>query len=146
MGVKLKSDCGKISEISGSIRYIIPGEASLLSIGAITQGRIASDALRRDNPVQYRERLKEKYIEGAQEGSPAVISVNMLVASLSVLEFLNRIHRYRDENNEELEVLSIDLLEPAITSSAPKAKDESLSKHLGKGDCIPLLEMPGIGK
>lgn len=145
LGVKLKSDYGKITEISGSVRYIIPGQASLLSIGAISQQRIESDALRRDDPILYRERLKEKYIEGAQEGSPAVISVNMYVASLAVLEFLNRVHEYRDTKNEEVEVLDVDMLEPRFRLSTPGRKDDGLAKYLGQGDCIPLLKMPGIG-
>ncbi len=145
LGVKLKSEYGTISEISGSVRYIIPGQASLLSIGAISQSRIESDALRRDDPIQYRERLKEKYIEGAQEGSPAVISVNMYVASLAVLEFLNRVHEYRDMSNHEVEVLDVDLLDPRFRLSAPSNKDDALAKHVGRGDCVPLLNMPGIG-
>lgn len=146
LGVKLKSDLGAISEISGAIRYIIPGEASMLSIGAYTLEQVESEALRRDDPIAYRERLKEKYIQGAQEGSPAVISVNMLVASLAVLEMLNRIHEYRDTPNDQVEVLTINLLEPGFPQPTPPGiRDERLAKHLGKGDCIPLLDMPGIG-
>lgn len=145
LGVKLKSDYGTISEISGSVRYLIPGQASLMSIGAISQSRIESDALLRDDPIQYRERLKEKYIEGAHEGSPAVISVNMSVASLAVLELLNRVHEYRDMSNHEVEVLDVDLLEMRFRPSAPGGKDNSLVKYIGRGDCVPLLNMPGIG-
>lgn len=146
MGVKLKSDKGIISEISGAVRYIVPGEASLYSIGAYTNEQVESEALRRDNPIAYRERLKEKYIEGAQEGSPAVICVNMQIASLAVLEFLNRIHEYRDTPNSEVEVLNINLLEPAFPQpEAPNEVDVGLRKYLGKGDCIPLLDMPSIG-
>ena len=146
MGVKLKSDNGVISEISGAVRYIIPGEASLYSIGAYTNEQVESEALRRDDPVAYRERLKEKYIEGAQEGSPAVICVNMQIASLAVLELLNRIHEYRDTPNSDVEVLNINLLEPAFPQpEAPGKRDMSLRKYLGKGDCKPLLDMPSIG-
>ena len=146
MGVKLKSDNGDISEISGAVRYIIPGEASLHSIGAYTNEQVESEALRRDDPVAYRERLKEKYIEGAQEGSPAVICVNMQIASLAVLELLNRIHEYRDTPNSDVEVLNINLLEPAFPQpEAPGKQDVGLRKYLGKGDCKPLLDMPSIG-
>lgn len=146
MGVKLKSDNGVISEISGAVRYIVPGEASLYSIGAYTYEQVESEALRRDDPVAYRERLKEKYIEGAQEGSPAVICVNMQIASLAVLELLNRIHEYRDTPNTDVEVLNINLLEPAFPQpEAPSGQDATLRKYLGKGDCAPLLDMPSIG-
>lgn len=146
LGVKLKSDSGNISEISSAIRYIIPGAASLHSIGAYTTAQVESEALRRDDPVAYRARLAEKYIQGAQESSPAVISVNMLAGSLAVLEFLNRIHEYRDISNSDVEVINLDLLEPAfLQPSAPGSADQHLSKYLGKGDCAPLLDMPGIG-
>lgn len=146
MGVKLKSDNGDISEISGAVRYIVPGEASLHSIGAYTNEQVESEALRREDPVAYRERLKEKYIEGAQEGSPAVICVNMQIASLAVLELLNRIHEYRDTPNSDVEVLNINLLEPAFPQpEAPGKQDMGLRKYLGKGDCKPLLDMPSIG-
>lgn len=146
MGVKLKADNGVISEISGAVRYIVPGEASLYSIGVYTCEQVESEALRRDDPVAYRERLKEKYIEGAQEGSPAVICVNMQIASLAVLEFLNRIHEYRDTPNADVEVLNINLLEPAFPQpEAPSGQDTTLRKYLGKGDCAPLLDMPSVG-
>lgn len=146
VGVKLKSDTGIISEISGAIRYIIPGEASMLSIGAYSIEQVESEALRRKDPDAYHARLAEKYIQGAQEGSPAVISVNMCIGSLAVLEFLNRIHEYRDIENSEVEVLCVNLMEPAFPEpTAPSKRDYSLSKYLGKGDCAPLLDMPGIG-
>lgn len=146
LGVKLKSDYGAISEVSGAVRYMIPGAASMLSVGAYTAEQVESEALRRDDPVAYRERLAEKYIQGAQESSPAVISVNMFMGSLAVLEFLNRIHEYRDTPNSDVEVLNVNLLEPAFPQpTAPGPEDQHLSKYLGKGDCTPLLDMPGIG-
>lgn len=146
VGVKLRSEEGTISEISGAIRYLIPGESSMLSIGAYTIEQVESEALRRVDPDAYRARLAEKYIQGAQEGSPAVISVNMCISSLAVLEFLNRIHEYRDIENSKVEVLNVNLLEPAFPEpAAPSGKDCGLSKYLGKGDCVPLLDMPGIG-
>lgn len=146
MGVKLKSDNGIISEISCSVRYIKPGGASLFSLGVYSSEQLASEALRRDDPSAYRARLEEKYIQGAHESSPAVISVNMTVASMAVMEFLNRIHQYRDTPNNEVEVLSQNLLEPSILAPEPPAPaDISLLKYLGKGDRTPMLDMPRIG-
>lgn len=146
VGVKLKSENGAISEISGAIRYIIPGEASMFSIGAYTVEQVQSEALRREDPAAYQARLEEKYIQGAQEGSPAVISVNMCIGSLAVLELLNRIHEFRDVENSKVEVLNVNLLEPAFPEpTAPAERDSTLGKYLGRGDCSPLLNMPGIG-
>ena len=145
MGVKLVSDNGKIEEISGAIRYIIPGCSSLLSRGAITSERLRSDSLRRENPEEYQKRLDEKYIEGASESSPAVISINMQIASLAVLEFLSRIHPYREIENDTVETVYVDLVNYVMRVEEPSAPDNSLIKYVGKGDYSPMLALPTLG-
>lgn len=147
LGVRLKASCGQFEEISGAIRYIRPGGASLYSMGAYTLDSLTRDSLRRNDPELYRARLEEKYLEGANEASPAVISVNMQVASLGVLELLNRIHPFRTTPNQEVEVINIDMREPAILSpSRPKPPDKSLERYVGAGDCRPLLGLVTSGR
>lgn len=147
LGVRLKANRGRFEEISGAIRYIRPGGASLYSMGAYSLDALTSDSLRRNNPELYRARLEEKYIEGATEGSPAVISVNMQVSSLGVLELLNRLHPFRSTPNEEVEIINIDMCEPAFLSPcSPKGPDKSLEKYVGTGDCIPLLGLVASGR
>lgn len=147
LGVRLKANCGQFEEISGAIRYIRPGGASLYSMGAYTLDALTSDSLRRNNPELYRARLEEKYVEGANEGSPAVISVNMQVSSFGVLELLNRLHPFRATPNKDVEVISIDMCEPAILSpSSPKPPDKSLEKYVGTGDYLPLLGLVASGR
>ena len=146
LGVSLVSDQGRITEVSGAIRFILPGESSLCSMNAYTLEQLISDSLRRNDPEAYQARLAEKYIIGAHEGSPAVISVNMAVAAFGVQELLNRLHPFRDTPNDQVEVLTIDMREPAILSpSAPAAPDTALAKYLGRGDCVPLLDLPEMG-
>ncbi|MDD3394290.1 MAG: ThiF family adenylyltransferase [Anaerotignum sp.] len=145
MGVKLVSKEGRIEEISGSVRYIIPGESSLLSRKVYTLERLSSDTLRRKNPEEYRARLNEKYIEGASESSPAVISINMQIASLAVLELLARIHPFRGTHNDEIETVLVDLVEPHFIFESPSERDNSLIKYVGRGDCSPLLMLPDLG-
>jgi len=147
LGVRLKARSGRFEEISGAIRYIRPGGASLYSMGAYTLDSLASDSLRRNDPELYRARLEEKYIEGASEGSPAVISVNMQVSSLGVLELLDRLHPFRATPNTEVEVINIDMCEPAILSpSRPGPPDKSLEKYVGAGDRYPLLGLVTYGR
>lgn len=146
MGVKLVSENGNIEEISGAIRYIVPGCSSLLSRGAITEERLRSDALRRDNPEEYQKRLAEKYIEGASESSPAVISINMQIASLAVLEFLSRIHSYREIENDTVETVYVDLMNYVMRVEEPSTPDNALVKYVGKGDYSPMLGLPTIGR
>ena len=146
VGVSLSADNGKIDRINGSIRYVIPGASTLLSRCAYTSEQLTSDSLRRSDPVAYKARLEEKYIKGAHEGSPAVISVNMFYASLCVMEFLNRIHPYRIISNDQVETIYADLGLLAFTSPDPPSQpDIGAAKHLGRGDCQPLLYLPILG-
>lgn len=145
MGVKLVSDCGNITEISGAVRYVIPGESSLRSRGVYSLEQLESDTLRRSDPTAYQARLKEKYIQGASESNPAVISINMQIASLSVLELLARLHPYREISNNQIETIMVDLISPHFPTDAPTAPDKSLLKYVGIGDYTPLLNMPALG-
>ena len=146
VGVSLSADNGKIDRINGSVRYVIPGASTLLSRCAYTSEQLTSDSLRRSDPVAYKARLEEKYIKGAHEGSPAVISVNMFYASLCVMEFLNRIHPYRIISNDQVETIYADLGLLAFTSPDPPSQpDIGAAKHLGRGDCQPLLYLPILG-
>lgn len=145
LGVTLKASAGKIKEINGSIRFVMPGGSSLLSRHAYSLEQLASAALRREDPVAYKARLDEKYIEGAQESSPAVICVNMNVASLAIMEFLNRIHPFMDTPNSEVETIYVNLVDLYFpTPTPPSEPDTSLIPYLGGGDCRPLLNLPII--
>lgn len=146
VGIKLTADgMGNVSEISGAVRYVIPGRSSLISRGSLSQEQITADGMRRENPEAYRERLKEKYIIGAQESSPAVISVNMMTASYAVLDMLARLHPYRSADNSAFETITIDMISLRFWSDQPSSSDESLKKYLGLGDLEPLLDMPALG-
>lgn len=146
LGVSLKALTGKIEEINGAIRFIMPGGSSLLSRHAYTVEQLASEALRREDPVAYRSRLAEKYIEGAKESSPAVICVNMQIASLAMMEFLNRIHPFMDTSNSEVETIYVNLVDLYFPAPTPPSEpDKALEKSLGKGDCTPMLNLPIMG-
>lgn len=145
LGVTLKAFAGKIKEINGAVRFVMPGGSSLLSRHAYTIEQLASAALRREDPVAYKARLDEKYIEGAQEGSPAVICVNMQIASLAMMEFLNRIHPFMDTPNSEVETIYVNLVDLYFPVPTPPSEpDKALTKFLGRGDCIPMLNLPII--
>lgn len=147
LGVKLASSHGVISTVTGAVHYLIPGKSSLRSRNVYTSEQLVSQSLRREDPIAYQERLNEKYIEGAAESSPAVISVNMQVASLGVLEFLNRIHPYRDIPNCEVEAIYIDLKQLNFSSpEPPTSPDMTIKRFLGKGDICPLLNLPSAGE
>lgn len=146
LGVSLKASTGRIKEINGAVRYVMPSASSLLSRHAYTVEQLASEALLREDPVAYKARLAEKYIEGAQESSPAVICVNMMIASLAMMEFLNRIHPFMDTPNAEVETIYMNLVDLYFPAPTPPSEpDNALAKFLGKGDCVPMLNLPIMG-
>jgi len=80
-----------------------------LSRGTYTLEQLAGASLKRANPQEYENGIKEKYIVGVQEDRPAVISVNMLLASMAVNELLARLHGFRDDGNEGFAATRISL-------------------------------------
>ena len=143
LGVRIEADSrGGVDQICGSVHYVQPDGASLLSRQLLTMEGVRAEGTRRRNPDAYKKLVEEKYISGAAApvGRPAVISVNMLLASLGVNELLARIHGYRDEPNNEYAVQTISLTQGALYAEPEGQPCRILSKHAGRGDVIPLLD------
>ena len=147
VGVKLIADgAGGVEQICGTIHYLQPDRSSLLSRGTYTLEQFQSASLKRANPHEYEKRLEEKYIVGVQEDRPAVISVNMLFASLAVNELLARVHRFRDDGNENYAATRISLTQ-AQTYYEPEGEPcRMFARHIGRGDVAPLLEMSELSE
>jgi hypothetical protein len=147
VGVKLVADgTGGVEQICGTVHYLQPGRSTLLSRGVYTIEQVHAAALRRTNPAAYRDQLREKYITGVVEDRPAVISVNMLLASMMVNEFLARLHDFRDDGNTPFAVNRISLTQAQTYYEADGAPCPALSRHVGRGDVLPLLEMPELSE
>ena len=56
--------------------------------GVYSTERLTAEGLRRTNPEMYERNLAQGYIRGVVEDRPAVITVNMVMASLAVNDFL----------------------------------------------------------
>lgn len=147
LGVKLVADGqGGIDEISGAVHYMQPDGSSLLSRGVYTQDDLLSASLKRNNPEEYRKRLEEKYITGAKESSPAVISINMQVASMAINDMLARLHPYREDSNNTIETIRIDLTGLRFRLSPCSEPCSVLAIHVGQGDRNPILDMPALSE
>jgi hypothetical protein len=145
IGVKLEANgVGGIEQICGTVHYLQPDGSSLLSRRVYTLDQLHAAGLHRTNPDAYREQLKSKYIVGVQEDRPAVISVNMHIASLAVNEFLARLHAYRDDSNADFAIHRISLTQAQIYHESDGAPCPALSRHVGRGDTSPLLDMPEL--
>ena len=143
VGVRLDADGqGGVDGVHGTVHYLQPDGSSLLSRGAYSAKALQAAHLRRADPELYESQLKEKYVIGVQEGSPAVVSVNTFYAALAVNELLARLHPFRDDVNRRFAQNGVSLSQSRFLSERDGEPDLALVKHAGRGDRVPLLDMP----
>jgi hypothetical protein len=147
VGVRLEADGhGGIDQVAGTVHYLQPDGSSLLSRGVYTMDEVQTEALQRTDPREYGERLKAGYIKGVRVDRPAVISVNMQLASMAVNEFLARLHPYRYDPNAEFAVHRVSLIQGAAYLERDGPPCKALARHAGRGDVRPLLDMPALSE
>jgi len=130
---------GDIREVCGTINYLQPGRSSLMSRRLFTMKQVAAAGLRRNDPAAHAQQVREGYIAGVEEHRPAVISVNMLAASLAVNEFLGRLHPFREEPNSNYASVIFSLSSMELITEREEGRCEILSKSVGAGDRTPLI-------
>ncbi|HEY9784244.1 MAG TPA: ThiF family adenylyltransferase [Candidatus Obscuribacterales bacterium] len=149
LGVRLEAipegpRTGEIREVCGTVHYLQPGRSSLISRGLVNMQQVAAAGLARNDPEAYQQQLKDGYITGVQENRPAVITVNMYIASLAVHEFLSRLHPYREEPNSNYASLEFSLRSMEFFPEPEGEPCNLLSPYVGFGDRIPLLGLPEL--
>lgn len=147
LGVRLQADGkGGIQTIVGSSNYIQPGMSSLLSRGLYSHQRLTAESMQRSDPESFQDLVKRKYIDNVDVDRPAVIPVNMLISSMGVMEMLNRIHGFKDEEPANYARVMVDYSGGCIDNSTEDSfgVDESAAKWAGRGDCSPFLRMPEL--
>ncbi len=143
LGVKLIADGnGGIDQIWATVHYLQPGKSSLLTRGVYTLDDLTAASMYRKDPVNYEALKKEGYIKNVNVESPAVISINMQISSLAVIEFLARIHKFRYDNNADSAITRVSLTDSYIQKESEGETDIYLEKFVGRGDLMPLLNMP----
>lgn len=147
LGVKLEADGkGGVEQVCGSVHYLKPGGSSLLSRHVYSTEQLRAAGLKRTDPIGYRDLLEEGYIKGVEEDRPAVIQLNMLIASFAVNELLARIHPYRLDSNADFAVRRISLSHGIFESESDGVACPALAKHVGRGDVEPLLEWAELSR
>jgi hypothetical protein len=149
LGIQLRAlPGGGIDQIWGAVHYLQPGRSSLKSRGVYTSEHVRAELLRRDDPDEYKRRLRQKYILNVQEDRPAVISVNTLVAAMAVNELLARLHHYRIASDDGFAAQRIGLHEGDTIRDAESLMEPCpvLSKEVGRGDTTPLLDRPELSE
>lgn len=147
LGVKLEADGnGGIEKICATVHYIQPGKSSLLTRGQYSIEEVRAAGQYRKNPDEYENLKKEAYIKNVNVNNPAVISVNMQIASHAINEFLNRVHPYKSELPNQYAASTIDVTESYIVN-VPETDfetDSYLRRKIGRGDMAPFIEMPEL--
>lgn len=148
VGVRLDAvptgtDKGRIREVCGTVHYLQPGQSSLMSRGLVSMERVAAEGLQRTDPTAYDQQLEDGYIRGVKENRPAVISVNMHLATVAVNDFLARLHPYREEPNSQVASIetSLSSFDTFTESEADYETCVMLQDKVGLGDIKPLLGM-----
>ena len=104
--------------------------------------RVEAEEMARTNPEMYRQQVDEGYLKGIDEDRPAVISINMLLASIVVNDFLSRLHPYRNLDDGEYAYIGMNLSEMQIIAEPESEPCSLLERHLGRGDIQPYLDRP----
>lgn len=147
VGVRLDADGeGGVDGITGSVNYLQPDGSSLLSREVYTGEQLAAASLRRSDPEEYERQREENYVLGVEEDRPAVVSVNMLYASLAVNEFLARLHPFRTDPNAKFAQNMMSLSQSRFVTSEDGEPCEALAPKAGRGDTMPLLGMPALSR
>ncbi len=145
LGVKLEADGeGGVDQVCGTVHYLKPGGSSLYSRHVYSMEQVRAAGLMRTDPATYRELRREGYIKGVAEDRPAVIQLNSLIASMAVNELLARLHPFRLDPNGEYAVHTISLSHGIYDHHCDGEPCELLSRHVGRGDVRPLLDMPEL--
>lgn len=137
---------GEIVEVCGSVHYLIPSGSSLVSRGLFSLDDVRAAGLARTDPEAHTRQLADGYISGVAVRRPAVISLNMLIASLAVNELLARLHPFRDDPNEAFAHIEVSLSEMAMFRDPKPGACPIFRADLGKGDTQPLLGMPELSR
>lgn len=149
LGVQLRAlPAGGIDQITGAVHYLQPGRSSLKSRGIYDSEDVRAELMKRADPKEYARQLQQKYIKEVQEDRPAVISINTMIAAMAVNEMLARIHKFRYENNDGYAVQRYTVHEPHLFLESEDRFDicPVLSKEVGRGNTIPLLDRPELSE
>lgn len=147
VGVKLAVDEeGLITRVEAAANYVRPDGATLMDRGLYTTEELRAEWLKRGDPEEYARLRTERYIKGVNEDQPAVITVNMLAASLGVDDLIARIHKYRDVDNAEFERQTLSLYLGIYDNERITKTDTPIKPYLGRGDEEPLLGMPELSE
>ncbi len=83
------------------------------------------------------------YVHNANVDRPAVISINLQISSMAVIELLNRLHQFKEDAPTKYAKVMMDYCCGCIENAPEQSfvQDVSSAKWAGRGDCKPFLRM-----
>ena len=145
VGVGLEADGkGGVSYVGAQMDYLIPGMSTLMSRGSVNSNNVTAELNKLYEPEAYEQLRKEKYINNVQVDRPAVISVNGLIAYLAVLNLIDRIVGFRQE--EQYAKITLLLCSDDIIKRREDnfGEEKNLKRFKGRGDYEPYVNMIGL--
>lgn len=149
LGVRLDADGkGGVNSIVASVNYIQPGLSSLMTRNLYTSEELESASQYRSNPELFKENLKKGYVRGVNVDRPAVISINMSISSVAVMELINRLSPFKDRTANCYSKVMIDFCEGSFINQPEEdfKIDFNFEKYAGRGDMFPFLRMIELEK
>ncbi len=145
-GVRLDEDGqGGIVEAGGAVFYVRPDGSTLQDRNVDDYEQLRAAGLRRTDPAAYKKQLNAGYIRGVAEDRPAVISINMQMASSAVNEFPARLHPYGWDDNGDFATVRTSFIQ-GVNYREVEAPPGTFFRHIGKADVRPLLSMPELSE
>ncbi|MCA8063629.1 ThiF family adenylyltransferase [Burkholderia sp. AU38729] len=146
IGVRIDADGkGNVDHVTGAVHTVQPGGSSLMSRGVYSQADLDAAFMKKHEPERYKEMRKAGYVKGMDVDRPAVISLNMLVATYAVNELLARLMPFRVEPNAEFAQWRISLSDPLATNYRDDGEAcAAFAKRIGFGTTEPLLGIMGL--
>ena len=130
-GVGIDAPDGTIREAGGQTIVWVPGRPCLLCGGEIDR-TIAAEEL--EGPEQRGFRLRHGYVAGTTVPEPAVMSLNGVIASLAVTEFLALVAGFRPSNHYTYYDMLEQRVGPRLVQRAPACVACSLEGVGGQAD------------
>lgn len=140
VGVKITSSERTITDITGRVTELFPGNACLFCRERITADRIAFEQLSSDEKAS---RVREGYAPALRDRDPAVIMFTTSVSAQAVEELLHRLSGFMGPDRNSTEVLMRFHVNHTGKNSQPPAPDCMCADQDGwaRGDARSFLDL-----
>ena len=140
VGVKITSSEGTITDITGRVTELFPGNACLFCRQRITAERIAFEQLTSDEKAS---RVREGYAPALRDRDPAVIMFTTAVAAQAISELLHRLSGFMGADRSSTEVLLRFHANHVGKNSQPPGPDCMCADRdgWGRGDAKSFLDV-----